>query len=98
METGNTGFEFELSILRSCLFSLQLTQRKKKKKVIKPELFIQERLQRLAKFQTIAHGKNKCIDLLAGGDASIQAQLACVFLGWLSKMELPWEGKDEGTD
>lgn len=79
-------------------FHFSSRKEKKKKKVIKPELFIQERLQRLAKFQTIAHGKNKCIDLLAGGDASIQAQLACVFLGWLSKMELPWEGKDEGTD
>lgn len=61
-----------------------------------PELLIQERFQRLAKFQTQSMEKTKCTDLLAR-DTSIHAQFARA-LGWFSQMEQPWENKYEGIN
>lgn len=59
-----------------------------KKLVSNPELLIQERFQRLAKFQTIVHGK-KTSTQICWQEMPLSMLKSHVFLGWFSKMECP---------
>lgn len=84
---GGLGLSWHPAFQAHVYFHSSSKKKKKKKLVKNPELLIQERFQRLAKFQTQSMEKNKCTDLLAR-DTSIHAQFARA-LGWFSQMEQP---------